>query len=974
MNDIPMVERLRGARIRTGANRPFTMEDRKSVAYVEDGHLDMFVVESRDGLIVGRRRHVARFRRGEMAFGTKPLEVPGRPGHSLGFLAVPSQGAVVVMGQRAGVGAADFDLATTDWVDRWIARLSEFLVSELPRPREAVLIEADPDVPHTAGSILSAQHRDVVWVSSDAPMRFLGRDDVVCATGEPLLPVSEHTWFEVDRDCKVSALYTPTALLRDELWPAFDHFGVRVLELALLMEREHVHATRGRRSEVFRARVGSLTGSLEDFERVLAPKGRTGPTARVGRTPMAQAAHLVAEATGVALEASAVRPRDAGGKQELEVLARRSRLRTRRIRLLPRWWKRDGPSMVGFRDDDGRRPVALLSDDRGGYSAVDPASGTKIAVNGAEARGFASHAFRFYAPLPDHSGRRRLLDVLRFAAHGRAADFRTVVGMGILTGLAALMTPILTGHILVHIIPRGDTSLWVTTFAALLMVTLGSIVFDVVRGIAALRIESRMDERLQAALWSHLMSLPAPFFRRFAAGDLTDRAGGLASVRQTILGAAVPIAMGVIVSVFSLALLFHYSGLLALLVTVLLLGVAMANWLLSLMQLRHYRKVLDTQGELRGLLLQMIMGLAKLRVANAENFVLSRWADLYRTRVRETLSAQYWGVGAAVLDSMFQPITYIVIFATATQALSAEGGFNLVAFLSFNAAFGQLAASIAAVTAGVTSVIGVIPAIERARPILDADREFPGGIDPGHLKGDLEFDGVSFRYEPDAPKAVDDVSFRIRPGDYVALAGPSGCGKSTIFRLLLGFEMPESGTVFVDGHNLNSLDASAIRGRMGVVQQGGRILAGTIYENIAGMAVMSDREVWDAAHAAALDEDIRAMPMGMRTVLSEGGTGISVGQRQRLLIARAVACKPRVMLLDEATSALDNRAQAKVQRSLAKLGVTRLVIAHRLSSIRDAERILVMDKGRIVERGTYRQLVEQGGLFAELVRRQVAEE
>ena len=186
--------------------------------------------------------------------------------------------------------------------------------------------------------------------------------------------------------------------------------------------------------------------------------------------------------------------------------------------------------------------------------------------------------------------------------------------------------------------------------------------------------------------------------------------------------------------------------------------------------------------------------------------------------------------------------------------------------------------------------------------------------------------------------------------------------------------MPESGTVFVDGHNLNSLDASAIRGRMGVVQQGGRILAGTIYENIAGMAVMSDREVWDAARAAALDEDIRAMPMGMRTVLSEGGTGISVGQRQRLLIARAVACKPRVMLLDEATSALDNRAQAKVQRSLAKLGVTRLVIAHRLSSIRDAERILVMDKGRIVERGTYSQLVDQGGLFAELVRRQVAEE
>ena len=317
--------------------------------------------------------------------------------------------------------------------------------------------------------------------------------------------------------------------------------------------------------------------------------------------------------------------------------------------------------------------------------------------------------------------------------------------------------------------------------------------------------------------------------------------------------------MGAISSVFSLALLFYYSGVLALLVTAMLLLLAGANWVFALFQLRHDRVTFGVQGEVGGVMLQVIRSLAKLRVANAESFLLS-----------------------------------------------AEGmSFDLVAFLSFN--------------------------------------------------------------------AVSGISFRARQGECVAFVGPSGCGKSTLYRLLLGFEKPDSGAIFLDGHSLGSLDLVQTRGTLGVVLQNGQVVPGTIFHNIAGMLPLSLDEAWEAARAAALDDDIRAMPMGMATILTEGGNTLSVGQRQRLLIARAVARKPRILLLDEATSALDNVAQAKVQRSLRKLGMTRLVIAHRLTSIQNAERIHVLDQGRIVESGTYRHLMQADGLFADLARRQLLE-
>ena len=977
MADIPIVERIGGVRIRTGAYRPFPMDDPERVHFVEQGHLDIFTVEFGADEAVGRRRFVSRVPAGEFAFGARRIVDRDSPDRGLGFLAVPSLDAVVVEGARSGVASESFDLAAVNWIDEWVSRLSAFLVRDRPPPRDALLLEADPDVPYPAGAVLSAQHRVVMWASADVPMLLIGRQDLTVAEGAPLLPVTQRTWFQIDHEARVSAVYSPTALLRGRLLPALDRFAQIVLAFALHAEVEAAEASHARRRDAQNARRESVSQALRGFSEVMGAAGRGAGTGSAARTPLQAAATLVAASYGATLEASASWRDERTAAEAIQALARGSGISTRFITLAPTWWRRDGPSFVGFTaaSDRQQKPLAILSDGRGGYRAVDPETGAGFRVTRRGAAGIASGGVAFYPPLPDVADSARA--ALGFSLHGRGRDLRTLLFVGVLGGLAALVAPVLTGEILVGFIPRADIARWLAALAALLLVAIGAAVFDIVRGLTLLRVQGRVDERLQSAVWNRLLSLPAPFFRDYTAGDLADRANGISEIRRTLTGAAVQAAMSGIFSVFSLGLLFYYSRSLALYVCGLLVGLIGVIWLLSRNQLRHYRTAFHMRGAINGFVFQMIGGLAKIRVGNAESYALARWAARFAEQRKATLAARRWAAGQHVVSSMFQPLSLTVIFALVHQALlhaDQQSSIDLAAFLSFHAAFVQLTIAVIALANAATTIVGVIPLFERVRPILEARPETSGaGIDPGDLTGDIEFANVTFRYRPDSPNALDGVSFHIRQGEYVAFVGSSGCGKSTLYRLLLGFERPDSGTVFLDGHDLSGLDPIAVRRRMGVVLQDVQTVAGSIYENIAGMSPLSSEEAWSAARAAALEDDIRAMPMGMGTMLPEGGVGLSAGQQQRLLIARALVRKPRVVLFDEATSALDNRTQAVVQESLKKLGVTRLVIAHRLSSIRDVDRIYVLDSGRIVESGRYDDLLERDGVFAALCRRQLVQ-
>jgi ATP-binding cassette subfamily C protein len=304
----------------------------------------------------------------------------------------------------------------------------------------------------------------------------------------------------------------------------------------------------------------------------------------------------------------------------------------------------------------------------------------------------------------------------------------------------------------------------------------------------------------------------------------------------------------------------------------------------------------------------------------------------------------------------------------AGEALS----FSIGDFLSFNSALGQFNAAMLGLMGAMSQIITMVPLYKRAAPILHAVPETRAdSIDPGELSGHIELSNVTFRYLPDMPPVLNDLSITIRPGEYVAFVGSSGSGKSTILRLMLGFETPEAGGVYFDGQDLSGLDIGAVRRQIGVVLQGSKLGSGSIFDNIVGSAPLSQDDAWQAAREAGLEQDIKDLPMGMHTMLSEGASTLSGGQRQRLMIARALVLRPRILMLDEATSALDNYTQSVVNQSLDKQNLTRIVVAHRLSTIINAHRIVVLKQGQIVETGRYSELMARDGEFAALARRQL---
>jgi ATP-binding cassette subfamily C protein len=521
-----------------------------------------------------------------------------------------------------------------------------------------------------------------------------------------------------------------------------------------------------------------------------------------------------------------------------------------------------------------------------------------------------------------------------------------------------------------RVIPNADHSQLLQITLALVAGALAAALFQFTRGIAIIRVEGKLGASLQAAVWDRLLSLPVPFFREYSAGDLADRAMGIDGIRQVLSGATILSILAAVFSVFNFALLFFFDPRLAWAATGLVLVVIVVTTLAGYLKMRHQRQLTQLQGRISGLILQFITGISKLRVAGAEGRAFAFWAREFSAQRKLAHDTRTIANVLAVFNAAYPILTLMVIFAMI--AAMGKSRLSTGSFLAFNAAFSQFLLAGLQVSSVLLSALNIVPMYERIRPILQTRPEVDQAkSDPGELTGEVEVNHVTFRYDEGGPLVLRDVSLHIRPGEFVALVGPSGSGKSTLLRLLLGFEAPESGAIYYDGQELAGLDIRAVRKQLGVVLQSGKLMAGDILTNIIGASLLTVDDAWEAARLAGLDKDIEQMPMGMYTVISEGGGTLSGGQRQRLLIARAIVTKPRIIFFDEATSALDNTTQAVVSQSLERLRATRVVIAHRLSTIIKADRVFVLEAGRVVQSGSYAELVKQPGLFADLVKRQL---
>ena len=542
--------------------------------------------------------------------------------------------------------------------------------------------------------------------------------------------------------------------------------------------------------------------------------------------------------------------------------------------------------------------------------------------------------------------------------------------MGAAIGALGMVTPLATGALFNGVIPDADVGQLVQLTMVLAVCALTAALFLIVRGVAMMRIEARMGAAIQSAVWQRLLSLPMPFFRQYAAGDLAVRAMGIDEIRRTLSGTVLNALFTSIFSVFNYALLFSYDVALALRAT-LLIAIALAATLLAgVLQLHSQRDAAGLRSRTSGVVLQLLSGVAKLKTVGAEMQAFAVWARLFGAQRDAQFRSRQIGNALTAFNVAFPVVASLAIFTVAgrqAQALSTGD------FLAFIAAFNLCLIAMLSTSTAVIGALGTIPMYEQAKSILLAAPEVnPAKTDPGVLRGGIELRHVAFRYRADGPAVLRDVSVHVEPGEFVAFVGPSGSGKSTILRLLLGFESPEAGALFFDDQDLAGLDVQAVRRQMGVVLQSGRLTAGDLFTNIAGSSNATLDDAWEAARSAGLEDDIRRMPMGMHTVVSEGGGTLSGGQRQRLMIARAIVNRPRILLFDEATSALDNRTQEIVSRSLDRLHATRIVIAHRLSTIVRADRICVIHGGQVAEQGRYEELIARDGLFAALAKRQLA--
>jgi ATP-binding cassette subfamily C protein len=712
-----------------------------------------------------------------------------------------------------------------------------------------------------------------------------------------------------------------------------------------------------------RLNVQVTEGAIKELASVFQPQAEA---LEVEGTPLLMAAGAVGRALGINIRPPAKSENLGRVKDPLEAIARASHFRIRRVQLSDRWWKKDCGPLLAYLGED-RHPVALLPKGTR-YQIFDPVERTRIPVSDKTDQQLAPEAWMFYRFLPNTDA--PAWDLLKFALKGRAKDLTLIVLAGVAATLLGMLTPQATAILIDRAIPDADRSLLWQMGLGLLAASFGAASFELVQNFATLRLETISEADTQAAVWDRLLNLKVSFFRQYTSGDLRNRVSAISKIRQRLSGTTLHTLLNSFFSLLNLVLLFIYSPPLALVAVVVAIIAAIVTGISGLITRRQIIPLQKLEGELFGLMVQTIGGISKLRVAAAENRAFAYWAKKYRQQLNLTLITQAVEDRLAAFNVMLPTASAIVIFWLASNLIGA--GLSTGTFLAFNAAFGIFISGATGLSNTAIDVLEILTLWEQAKPILEAKSEVDASkTDPGRLLGGIKLDRVTFRYRPDGPLTLTEVSIAVAPGEFIALVGPSGSGKSTLIRLLLGFETPESGTIYYDGQDLSGLDISAVRRQLGVVLQNGRIDSASIFENIASNALVTMDEVWEAARMAGLADDIRAMPMGMHTVISEGGTNLSGGQRQRLLIARALVLKPRILLLDEATSALDNRTQQIVIESLENLQVTRIVIAHRLSTIRQADRIYAIEAGRVVQQGTFEELAQAEGLFARLIARQM---
>lgn len=649
---------------------------------------------------------------------------------------------------------------------------------------------------------------------------------------------------------------------------------------------------------------------------------------------------------------------------QLEYMLRPTGIMRRRVELTDRWWEDATGALLG--STASGQVIAILTGKTTGYQYKDRSTGQMVRVNKENAKLINRDAFLFYRPFP--AKKLNLLDLGNFMLKAISrADLVYVAIASLVVTLLGMFLPFINNQIFDNLIPSGTKNDILPIAALLIGVTIGNTLFGVTRSIILSRFRDKINLAVQSASMMRVFSLPVTFFKDYSAGELSTRVMNISNLTNMLSNAVLTTGLTALFSFVYIFQMMNYAPVLVvpgMLVILVMLAFSIAT---TFAQLKISRKQMKLSAKLSGMVFALISGVQKIKLAGAEKRAFSKWAAEYKEVGRLTYSPPLFLQLNGTISALITMGGSLVLYY-----LAGVSGVSPANFIAFNVAYGSVSGAVMALAGIAMTVANIRPVLEMVKPILEAVPEYSEAKKTvTSLSGNIEVNGLTFRYTPDGPAILDNLNLKIRPGEYVGVVGKTGCGKSTLMRLLLGFEKPETGAIYYDGHDLETLDLRSVRQNMGVGLQNGKLFSGDIFSNIIVTAPWKTLEdAWEAARMAGMEEDIKAMPMGMHTMITEGSGGVSGGQRQRLLIARAIISKPKILFFDEATSALDNITQKLVADSIAQLKSTRIVIAHRLSTIRHCDRIIVLDQGRIVEEGNYDYLMEKKGMFYDLVKRQ----
>ncbi|MYB12254.1 MAG: ATP-binding cassette domain-containing protein [Rhodospirillaceae bacterium] len=962
-----------GTSVPCAGNLPVRLDDPDSVWFIDRGAVNLFLVEFRDGVEQAAPQHLLRREAGRLLPGVAPDRRDSEDDTTLSLIAKGSPGTLLKRlpaSLLSEVDPAELAEQTDTWLTAITGTLSRF-ASRLPRPTAL----AEPGLTQTLAAGTLSVRRGVVWVSepprgASLYMDIVDQAELAEARGphEPAIALTRTSWLTLFDETTLAGESTETLAQQGRLLPALATFHA----VAFTLERLNRQLAVVDEANLERARTASRrTAEKAARQRLFniydLPIGRD---ADVEDTALADALRVIGRREGIDFRFPA-RSGSSESPVGLVDILDASGVRARRVRFEAEgeWWRGDSNAMLAFRAEDGR-PVALLPGRFGRYREFDPVSKRRVRVTAARAGALRPEAWMFYRPLP--SGNVKPPDLWGIALHGSAADLARLAIAGLPGGLIKLLPALALGIVANHVVAGGSAGTLYAVAAAVAGFGLLGALLHLLQSTAMMRLEGRSASRVEAAFWDRLMRLPPSVLRRRPAGDLAMSGMTFQNLRDGLQGVVADSLLSVLFLLPVFGVIFFYDTALGLVALAFSLASLLITVVLGLRQISPYGRMIGAARRVTGRLFQIVGGISKLRVENAEGSAFAIWARDYREQKRAevelgALEAHSRAFGAALPFLAGGALLFAVV-AVGDRSLPV-GDFLVVytVFIAFQSAVARLGESFGTVAA-------MLPAFDQMRPLLAAIPESESEGEPvEHLGGDILFDRISFRYDPDGPLVLDDVTLHARPGEFVAIAGESGAGKSTLFRLALGIDRPTAGAVYYDGRDLRHLNLKQVRRKIGAVPQSVGLHPQDLWDNLVGHHDgVASEEVWRAARIADVEDQIKAMPMGMMTMVGTSGAVLSGGESQRITIARSVIGSPRIMLFDEATNWLDNESQAKVMQNLTALTSTRVVIAHRLSTLEQADLIYVLQAGKVVQSGSFGELMEVDGVFSELVRRQIA--